>query len=202
MSNYTSTVTSKSLTLKLWRGERMCLLGMDVTNPEPDFVGFSIEVKSPGSPGFIPLRNRLAFSYPAATAPSTIDSKQFPSLEAPFQKFRWVHFPQNPQPGTYSYRVTKQHMPKDGTLKPGDSATADISLDPHVYDGFLDIGFTRGYASSQAFTEKFGNTPTFFPPLKPAGGGAGPTFDKTTAPGGAYQWLGFEAYDLIFGILR
>ena len=202
MSDFTNTVTSKSLTLKLWRGERMCLLGMDVTNPEPDFVGFSIEVKSPGSPGFIPLRNRLAFSYPAATAPSTIDSKQFPSLEAPFQKFRWVHFPQNPQPGTYSYRVTKQHMPKDGTLKPGDSATADISLDPHVYDGFLDIGFTRGYASSQAFTEKFGNTPEFFPPLKPSGGGAGPTFDKSTAPAGAYQWLGFEAYDLIFGILK
>src|SRR5258708_14961746 len=96
MNDFTNTVTSKSLTVKLWRGERMCLLGMDVTNPEPDFVGFSIEVKSPGSPGFIPLRNRLAFSYPAATAPSTIDSKQFPSLEAPFQKFRWVHFPHNP----------------------------------------------------------------------------------------------------------
>jgi len=85
MSNFTNTVTSKSLTLKLWRGERMCLLGMDVIDPEPDFVGFSIEVQSPGSAGFIPLRNRLAFSYPAATAPSTVDSKQFPSLEAPFQ---------------------------------------------------------------------------------------------------------------------
>ena len=59
MSNYTNTVISKSLTLKLWRGERMCLLGMDVTNPEPDFVGFSIEVKSPSSPGFIPLRLSL-----------------------------------------------------------------------------------------------------------------------------------------------
>jgi hypothetical protein len=188
MNDYTNKVTSKSLTLKLWRGERMCLLGMDVTDPEPDFVGFAIEVKSPGSPIFIPLRNRLAFSYPAATVPSTIDSKQFPSLEAPFQKFRWVHFPQNPQPGTYSYRVTKQHMPKDGTVKPGDSATATISLDTHLYDGFLDLGFTRGYASSQAFTETFGNTPKFFPPLKPSGGGAGPGFDKSTA-GAAFPWF-------------
>ena len=202
MNDYSNTVSSKSLTLKLWRGERMCLLGMDVTNPEPDFVGFSIEVKSPGETTFLPLRNRLAFSYPTATAPSMIDSKQFSSLQAPFQKFRWVHFPQNPKPGTYSYRVTKQHMPKDSTLTPGDSATATISLDTQLYNGFLDVGFTRGYASSQAFTEKFGNTPKFFPPLTPAGGGAGPTFNKSTAPAGAYQWLGFEAYDLIFGILN
>lgn len=36
---------------------------MDVNGPEPDFVGFSIEVKSPGSPDSEPLRNRLAFSY-------------------------------------------------------------------------------------------------------------------------------------------
>jgi len=93
-------------------------------------------------------------------------------------------------------------MPKDGTLKPGDSATTTISLDTQIYNGSLDVGFTRGYASSQAFTEQFGNTPKFFPPLTPAGGGAGPTFDKSSAPAGAYQWLGFEAYDLIFGILN
>ena len=59
MNDFTNTVTSKSLTLKLWRGERMCLLGMDVTNPEPDFVGFSIEVRSPGSPGLSPCATAL-----------------------------------------------------------------------------------------------------------------------------------------------
>jgi hypothetical protein len=202
MDDYTNSVTSKSLTLKLWRGEGMCLLGMDVANPEPDFVGFSIEVKSPGQANYLPLRNRLAFSYPANAAPSTINSKQFSSLQAPFQKFRWVHFPQNPRPGSYRYRVTKQHMPKDGTIKSGDSAIGTISLDAPLYNSLLDVGFTRGYASSQAFTEKFGNTPNFFPPLTPAGGGAGPSFNKTSAPAGAYEWLGFEAYDLIFGILN
>src|SRR5258708_4943212 len=164
MNDFTNTVTSKSLTVKLWRGERMCLLGMDVADPEPDFVGFSIEVKRPGAADFTPLRNRLAFSYPAGVKPSVGAARQFSSLEAPFQKFRWVHFPQNPQSGIYSYRVTKQHMPKDGVLKAGDSATASISLDPHVYDNFLDVGFTRGYTSSQAFTDQFGNTPGFYLP--------------------------------------
>ena len=31
------------------RGERLALIGMDVDQPEPDLVGFSIEVESPES---------------------------------------------------------------------------------------------------------------------------------------------------------
>jgi hypothetical protein len=33
--------------VKLWRGERMCLIGFDVDRPEPDLVGFGIEFKAP-----------------------------------------------------------------------------------------------------------------------------------------------------------
>jgi hypothetical protein len=202
-SAYTDVQTNGSLTLKLWRGERMCLMGMDVANPEPDFVGFSIEVKSPGAPAFVFLRNRLAFSYPNAAQPSATAARQFPSNVSPFQTFRWVHFPQTVQAGEYSYRVTKQHMPEDdGTLVAGDSCTGSISLSSQVWDGVLEVGFTRGYASSQAFTEKFGNTPNFFPPSHPAGGGGGPTFKKVTANPDPYQWMGFGSYDLMFGILN
>ena len=50
----------------------MCLVGIDVDAPEPDFVGFSIEVKSPGAADFEPLRNRLAFSYDKQKAIVTI----------------------------------------------------------------------------------------------------------------------------------
>jgi len=204
MNDYTNSVTAGSLTLKLWRGERMCLLGMDVATPEDDFVGFSIEVKRPGSSSFLPLRNRLAFAYPAA-GPSAAGAKQFSSLEAPFQTFRWVHFPQSPQPGIYTYRVTKQHMKTDGTCTPGDSATATISLDDQLYGGFLNVGFTRGYASSQAFNEQFnptGKAPALIFPKEGGGGQFGPAFDKSKAPAGVYPWLGFEAYELIFGILH
>lgn len=198
MTSFTTTASSGSLTVKLWRGERMCLIGMDVKNPEPDFVGFSIEVKNPTAASFTPLRNRIAFSYPAQT-PSTSGDKLFSSLDAPFQKFRWIHFPQDPAPGEYSYRITKWHMPADGKpLKEGDSATATIALDSASYPNYLEVGFTRGYTSSQAFTEKFGNNPDFLP----AKSADGPTFDKSKAPAGAYEWLGFEAYDLIFGILN
>jgi hypothetical protein len=94
MTAFENAVDANGFALKVWRGESMCLCGMDVPSPEPDFVGFSIEVKAPGAPDFTPLRNRLAFSYPAGTTVN--GDKQFLSTEAPFQKFRWVHFPQNP----------------------------------------------------------------------------------------------------------
>jgi len=179
--------------VKLWRGERMCLIGMDVKSPEPDLVGFSIEVQSPGSPQFYPLRNRLAFSYDASNPPPENGYRNYPSLEAPFQKFRWVHFPYDPKDGgKYLYRVTKQHMPQDGKVSPGTSITLDIALDAESYDGFLDVGFTRNFASSQAFTDKYGQIANKIIPAK-ADDGLG--FSKV--PGDVYDWLGFEAYELI-----
>ena len=93
MSHFANAKQATGLSVKLWRGERMCLVGMDVDAPEPDLVGFSIEVKSPGSADFMPLRNRLAFSYDKPVDQAVDGYRNYSSLEAPFQKFRWVHFP-------------------------------------------------------------------------------------------------------------
>src|SRR4051794_25373142 len=129
--------TVNGFSLKLWRGERMVLLGMDVDKSEPDFVGFAIEVQRPGGNGFMTLRNRLAFSYGNAAAADAVNGQRnFSSLDAPFQKFRWIHFPYQPQPGSYTYRVTKRHMSDDGSLHSGTAITLDILLDPVIYDGF------------------------------------------------------------------
>lgn len=40
-------------------------------------------------------------------------------------------------------------------LRAGASLILTISLDPVTYAGFVDVGFTRGFASSQAFRDKF-----------------------------------------------
>lgn len=154
MSAFTSAGHVPGLAVKLWRGERMCLIGIDVDEPEPDLVGFSIEVKSPGSPSFIPLRNRLNFSYDQPVAVAVNGYRNYLSTRAPFQKFRWIHFPYEPKGGTYRYRVTKRHMPTDGHVVAGASVTLDIALDPVVYDGVLDVGFTRNFASSQAYADR------------------------------------------------
>ena len=175
----------------------MVLIGMDVDNPEEDFVGFSIEVQSPGSVGFSALRNRLAFSYPKSDAIKAVNGyRNYPSTEAPFQKFRWIHFPYEPKSGGYTYRVTKQHMKGDRSLYSGLSITLDISLDSVVYDGFLDVGFARNFASSQAYADKYGNNAAIIPENKADG------LDFKKVKGDVYQWLGFEAYDLIFGFLN
>jgi hypothetical protein len=196
MNDFANANQSKGLSVKLWRGERMCLVGMDVDQPEPDLAGFSIEVKSPGSADFEPLRNRLAFSYDKPVNQAVDGYRNFSSLEAPFQKFRWVHFPFDPKGGTYTYRVTKQHMPTDGALKAGTSITLDIPLDMVIYDGFLDVGFARNFASSQAYEDKYkGNQDVI-----PVNADDGLKFQKV--PGDVYEWLGFEAYDLLMNFLK
>jgi hypothetical protein len=180
----------------------MCLLGFDVTEPEEDLVGFAVEYKEPGASDFQPLRNRLAFSYDVPPEVAVTGDKQFSSLEAPFQKFRWLHFPPVVKNGVYTYRATKMHMPQDLVLKKGQSITLKISLDPVTYSGFLDIGFTRNFASSQAFREKLGdpaNIDAIGAKIIPANADDGLKFKKMT--GNIYQWMGFEAYDLFFGFL-
>lgn len=187
---------------KLWRGERMTMIGFDVEKAEADLVGFSIEVKSPGASDFEPLRNRMAFSYPQGAAQEVDGNRNFDSREAPFQKFRWVHFPYEPKEGKYEYRVVKQHMPRDNQLKAGTSLTVDIEQSAVTYDGLLDVGFTRNFASSQAYRDEFGNNSEIIP-VKSADGFDFKKIDLKNKSGqSVYSWLGFEAYDLIFDFLN
>jgi phospholipase D-like protein len=203
MGDFTSGSEKDGMRAKLWRGERMCLAGMDVDDTEPDFVGFAIEVRRPGAREFMPLRNRLNFAYDRPAREAVTGFRIYPSTEAPFQKFRWVHFPYEPKGGTYRYRITKKHMPEDGRLVDGTSIELDIQLDPVTYAGFLDVGFTRNFASSQAFNDKygddFGDPGEGKKPLIPDSPADGLKFRKPQTD--AYQWLGFEARDLIFRFL-
>ena len=73
MNDYTNSVVNKSLTLKLWRGERMCLLGMDVANPEDDFVGSDEGFGSSLTAVFL----LHAPSYPLGAEPSRRRGKTF-----------------------------------------------------------------------------------------------------------------------------
>jgi phosphatidylserine/phosphatidylglycerophosphate/cardiolipin synthase-like enzyme len=196
-AQFISQTVSGDLHLKLWRGERMCLLGMNVDKPSDDFVGFAIEVKAPGSSSFVPLNNRLAFSYSKPVGQAVTGARWYSSLEAPFQKFRWIDFPNDPKGGQYGYRVTEMHMRRDNQLVKGTSATTSITLDPVIYDGFLDVGFTRNFASSQAYADRYKNNQNIIP----VDADTGLKFKKQTGTD-VYQWLGFEAHELIFNILK
>ena len=204
MSDFENSDSKNGFSMKLWRGERMALLGFDVDDPEPDLVGFAIECRGPGDSNFDPLLNRIAFSYDQPASKAVTGKRQFPSTKAPFQKFRWIHFPRDPQGGIYRYRATKMHMPEDNVLKKGTSIELDTSLDPITYAGFLDVGFTRNFASSQAFLDKFKNVniDEVGKKIIPVDADDGLDFEKLTKPAHLYEWMGFEAYDLLFGFLN
>ena len=187
-------------TLKLHRGDGMCLVAMNwkVGKPPEDFVGFAIESKPPGGDSFFPLNNRIAFSK----ADGMVNPLQMSTLISPIQKFRWVHFPRNANlEGEFEYRVTPIFMDDEDRLSQGEPQQAGIELRRETYPGQVNVAFTRGFVSSQAFVdryEKFGAIKTLLPAKATDGLKFKPTHPKTAE---ALAWMGFEARETILTLL-
>src|SRR5262245_45731201 len=190
--------------LTIHRGEGMCLLAMDWKNGEPpqDFGGFAIEYRPPGGDRFFTIKNRLAFP---GTPPPPAGSRAevYPSTKAPFQMFRWVHFPRDPNiEGAYTYKVTPIFVNELGELSNGEQQQADIRLARETVPGVLNVAFTRGFVSSQAFGENFqkdGDIKTLLPQTAKKGLDFKPTHPKVDE---AYEWMGLEARRSILDLLR
>lgn len=185
--------------LKVHRGEGMVLLAMNWKDtPADDFVGFAIEYKEPGGTRWWALTNRLSFPGPGGA----VDPNAKSTLRSPIQKFRWVHFPLNADsPGAFTYRVTPVFMNDKDVISDGDAQQVEIELARETYPGELNVAFTRGFVSSQAFVDHYG---TYGPiatllPAKPDDGLAFvPTHPKAQD---AYTWMGFEARRAILDLL-
>ena len=182
--------------LTLYRGDGMVMLAMDwrTGTPPDDFVGFAIKYKSPKGKTFGALDNLLTFPHAEGVKVSSA------STSSPFQRFRWVHFPKTYfDDGECSYEVTSMFMNADGTLRKGDLQAASIAVGGETYPGQLDITYTRGFISSQAFVRNFTDPGGILPsanqdPL---------TFQTTTDPAksGALPWMGFGARYAILKVL-
>src|SRR4051794_3430880 len=102
-------VAAAPFTLKVHRGEGMVLLAMNWKGGQPpaNFVGFSIEYRRPQTAPFGAVKNRLHFPGKSIALKAGKPPEQYPSTEAPFQTFRWVHFPRIADvEGQFTYRVT------------------------------------------------------------------------------------------------
>jgi len=187
-------------TLKLHRGDGMCLVAMNwkTGRPPDDFVGFAIESKPPDGNGFFPLNNRVAFP----TKGDEVNPLQLSTLISPIQKFRWVHFPRNANlDGEFQYRVTPLFMDAEDRLSQGEPQEAAIELRRETYPGQVNITFTRGFVSSQAFVdryEKFGSFKTLIPGKAKEGLKFKATHPKKDE---ALAWMGFEARETILALL-
>jgi phosphatidylserine/phosphatidylglycerophosphate/cardiolipin synthase-like enzyme len=193
------TNASAPFSLKLHRGDGMLLLAMNWKSgtPPDDFAGFAIEYQEPDGDRFYPLKNRLSFR------PATGEAipNQLSTRLSPIQKFRWVHFPRNAElSGLFTYRVTPVFMDSTDTLSYGEAQEAALELRRETCPGELNVAFTRGFVSSQAFVDRYGAAA--IPDLLPASAKEGldfvPTYPKATE---ALAWMGFEARTAILEVL-
>lgn len=196
----TGTNSAAPFTLRIHRGDGMALLAMNWRNGRPpdDFVGFAIEYQEPGGSTFYPLNNRLSFPGAGPTG----KKKSQPTTDSPIQKFHWVHFPRNADlAGPFVYRVTPRFMDAAGKLTGGPAQQAAIELRRETYPGQLNVAFTRGYVSSQAFVDKFASAGKFST-LIPATASKSLTF-KPTHPktDEALAWMGFETRSAVLEVL-
>jgi phosphatidylserine/phosphatidylglycerophosphate/cardiolipin synthase-like enzyme len=196
----TGTNAAALFTLKLHRGDGMTLIAMNWKKGKPpnDFVGFAIEYKEPGGDRFFALNNRIGF----ADKDGNVSDEQLPTTSSPIQKFRWVHFPRNANlDGEFIYRVTPMFMNAEDALSKGEPQEAPIELRRETYPGQLNVCFTRGFVSSQAFVhhyEKFGPISKLIPDEADGGLKFKPTHPKTDE---ALAWMGFEAREALLETL-
>lgn len=187
---------SAPFSLKIHRGDGMALLAMNWIGGKPprNFVGFAIEFKEPDSDQFWAVKNRIGFPGKRTKA----SDKSISSLEAPFQKFRWVHFPRDAEKrGKFTYRVTPIFMDEDGVTSRGQAQTAALALMRETVPGKINVAFTRGYVSSQSFVANFApdrSLSTLLPDKADAGLSFVPTHEKAAE---AHAWMGFEARSAI-----
>jgi len=183
-------------TLKIHRGEGMALLAMNWREgtPPDDFVGFGIESREPDATDFFPIKNRLTFEGSLEDASPLTRPASYSTLEAPIQKFRWVHFPFHADKvGEFTYRVTPVFMDPDGSLRRGPPQEASLELARETYPGILNVAFTRGFVASQAFVDRYqakGDISTLLPPSSKVGLTFQPSHPEAQD---AYDWMGFEA---------
>jgi phosphatidylserine/phosphatidylglycerophosphate/cardiolipin synthase-like enzyme len=115
--------------------------------------------------------------------------------------FRWVHFPKDADlEGAFVYRITPVFMRADGDLSYGEFQEASIELRRETYPGKLNVAFTRGFVSSQAFVDYYSQAPigTLLPPKADEGLDFVPTHPKHEK---ALAWMGFEARRAILELL-
>ncbi len=186
------------LTLKAYRGDGGVLLAFDLDQHlTANLAGFAVQCTPSNGPATY-LLNRLSFDTPITAATTPQARPWTPSNLAPFQKFRWMHFPADLEPGAYTYTITAMYFGPGGStqLTPGVSAAISLELVPSQPQfQHFEMGFTRGDLSSQAYADKFKNAP-----IEPVGA---KTLDYDTAPFQAqYAWLGYHARKMVFGFLQ
>lgn len=203
--DYWARNTTDGLTLNLYRGEDMVLLAFDIdeTLRKPGFVGFGIQYFIGDATRPRDVFNLLTFKHvrlAAKAANKPIALSDHASMRSPIQQFRWAHVPSVPIDDKVTYKVSAMFW--NGANKPPvakASVEATIAVHRGTRPGFLNVGFTRGFVSSQAYERNFPGQHKIIPPS----GKSQLKFDIApfVGDGKPYPWLGFEARRILFQYL-
>ncbi len=188
-----NSATKDGLTVKVYRGVGSAMLAFNVDKGKTkNLAGFAIKRTAPDGKS-IYLPNRLGFASTVTSDTKSEEMEGYPSSEAPFQKFRWIDIPEEMQPGDFRYDVTAMYFDKGDKLTPGPTVDVSLEIEPRKVGAF-EFGYTRGYLSSQAYTDLFKNKP--IRPAKKA-------LDYDTKPYcQQYEWLGSHARKLVFDFVN
>nr|MDO8088041.1 phospholipase D-like domain-containing protein [Candidatus Sigynarchaeum springense] len=175
-------------TALLYVGDGAILLAFDVDVKKIDvnrLAGFSILCQTPRAGPYPTNRYFLPNKMTFAAAASGAGNPDLGSDKAPFQTFHWIHMP-GAGPGRYKYTIFVRYFGgcSPSELEWGPQVTVKADLRYHGFDK-MEVGFTRGYVSAQAFADRFSNVD-----LRPEPR----TIDYDTKPyRKAYEWLGAHA---------
>lgn len=193
-----SAVTNRKdgFTASAYSGDNAVLLSFNLTEDKiDDLAGFAIHCVAPPDPKYKTnkyyLYNRLRFAKDIKPSEDASKEKWAPSIKAPFQSFHWTHYPSVGE-GNYTYTVYPCYF-KDGSLRQGDGLSLDVSLEYKTFNE-LEVGFTRGYISSQAYYDRYKREG-----IRP--GKKSIDFDTSTYME-KYVWLGTHARKIVFEFLR
>jgi hypothetical protein len=207
--------SKKGFSVNAYRGDKKTLLAFNLAKAKSkNLAGFTIACK-PGTKKEFYIWNFLQFETPANHA-QVSSEKPWSTVNAPIQKFRWLHVPgsfhqgEKPFYGKYVYTVTPRYFDANNKMKPLDKTlgvSVTIDVDSFVQKN-LELGFTRGFVQSQAFYNRFGNAALFTPK-----GDKNIFFDTDGIAGKdkdgnkftfkqEFEWSGFTAREKIFGVLN
>jgi PLD-like domain len=205
---------TKALAVRAYQGDAKTLLAFDLPEDQTiNLAGFTIKCAPKGKTPYY-LYNLLQFAKPNKHAMDK-DEPAYSSINAPFQKFRWLHVPGNFHQldkvfyGPYKYTITPRYFNDQGVMQPIDETlSTDVQIDVQPFvKGKLQLGFTRGFVQSQAFVHHFGRKALFKPK------NATLLFDTSVNAGkndqgdaftfaDEYEWSGFTARIIIFDLLK
>lgn len=172
-------------------------MAFDLDEKTNKLAGFAIKCTTPSRGPYhsktYRLKNRPSLSKEITRTTETVTSTREHSNKAPFQLFHWTHYPGS-VPGEYVYTVYACYFRNGDIIDLGSKATIRLTLGFNRFS-FLDLGFTRGYVSSQSFQDRFGNDPTIEPKHRRIIYDTAPYLEK-------YRWLGSHAGKLVFEFLK